>query len=199
MMAGLLLAVLLYRPIYQKIYSLSDLTKKHEIKEEYAISHTITALEGTQDSVKTVSKQHIYTDGSKYTETTREVTNSEDGPEVVNELLLNTTSFWIIVGLVFIQVVFVTMVYGPIAAFLVELFPTRIRYTSMSFPYHIGNGIFGGLTPLLATSLYEASKTEINPEGDPIAGLWYPILVASLTFVVGMFFLSNKVKGEVME
>jgi hypothetical protein len=72
---------------------------------------------------------------------------------------LSDRNFWVMVLLVFVQVVFVAMVYGPIAAFLVELFPTRIRYTSMSLPYHIGNGIFGGLTPLIATSLYVASKT----------------------------------------
>lgn len=99
---------------------------------------------------------------------------------------------------VFIQVIFVAMVYGPIAAFLVELFPTRIRYTSMSLPYHIGNGIFGGLTPFIATSLYVASRTETNPEGDPFAGLFYPIIVAGLCFIIGMIFLSNKKKGDVM-
>jgi MHS family proline/betaine transporter-like MFS transporter len=99
--------------------------------------------------------------------------------------------------LIFIQVFFVTMVYGPIAAFLVELFPTRIRYTSMSLPYHIGNGIFGGLTPFIATSLYEASKTGSNPAGDPFAGLWYPIGVAAVSFVIGALFLSNKKPAEV--
>ena len=96
------------------------------------------------------------------------------------------------VGLVLIQVVLVTMVYGPIAAFLVELFPTKIRYTSMSLPYHIGNGIFGGLVPFIATSLYESSKTDTNPGGDPFAGLWYPIIVAGLCFIIGMITLKNR-------
>lgn len=102
------------------------------------------------------------------------------------------------VGLVFIQVIFVTMVYGPIAAFLVELFPTRIRYTSMSLPYHIGNGIFGGLTPFIASWLYEKSK-DSHGIGDPVSGLWYPIVVAAICFVVGMIFLSNKKRADVME
>ena len=84
--------------------------------------------------------------------------------------------------LVFIQVVFVTMVYGPIAAFLVELFPARIRYTSMSLPYHIGNGWFGGMLPLTAAALVAA-------KGHIYAGLWYPVIVAAITFVVGMFFI----------
>lgn len=70
------------------------------------------------------------------------------------------------------------MVYGPIAAFLVELFPTRIRYTSMSLPYHIGNGWFGGMLPLLATAMVAAS-------GNIYYGLWYPIGIALMTLVIG--------------
>src|ERR1700682_4212130 len=81
-----------------------------------------------------------------------------------------------------IMMIYVTLVYGPIAAFLVELFPTRIRYTSMSLPYHIGNGWFGGMLPLLATAMVAAS-------GDIYYGLWYPIVVALLTVVVGAIFL----------
>jgi len=87
-----------------------------------------------------------------------------------------------VIGLLFVLVLFVTMVYGPIAALLVELFPTRIRYTSMSLPYHIGNGWFGGLLP--ATSFAIVAST-----GDIYAGLWYPIIFASITAVVGFFFL----------
>jgi MFS family permease len=87
-----------------------------------------------------------------------------------------------IIGLLFILVIFVTMVYGPIAALLVELFPTKIRYTSMSLPYHIGNGWFGGLLP--ATSFAIVAST-----GDIYAGLWYPIIFAAITAVVGFFFL----------
>ncbi|MGE5073687.1 MAG: MFS transporter, partial [Anaerolineae bacterium] len=79
--------------------------------------------------------------------------------------------------LVFVQVVLVTMVYGPIAAFLVELFPTKIRYTSMSLPYHIGNGVFGGLVPIIGLSL-------IKSTGNDFAGLWYPMIVASICALV---------------
>jgi MFS family permease len=83
-----------------------------------------------------------------------------------------------------IMVIYVTMVYGPIAAFLVELFPTKIRYTSMSLPYHIGNGWFGGMLPLLATAVVAAT-------GDIYAGLWYPIGEAVMTLVVGGIFLKD--------
>jgi hypothetical protein len=87
-----------------------------------------------------------------------------------------------VVGLLFVLVLFVTMVYGPIAAMLVELFPTRIRYTSMSLPYHIGNGWFGGLLPATAFAIVAST-------GDIYAGLWYPVIFASITVVIGLFFL----------
>jgi MFS family permease len=87
-----------------------------------------------------------------------------------------------IIGLLLILVIFVTMVYGPIAAMLVELFPTRIRYTSMSLPYHIGNGWFGGLLPATAFAIVAST-------GDIYAGLWYPVIFAAITVVVGFFFL----------
>ena len=83
-----------------------------------------------------------------------------------------------------IMVIYVTMVYGPIAAFLVETFPTRIRYTSMSLPYHIGNGWFGGMLPLTATAMVAAT-------GDIYYGLWYPIVVAVMTLIVGTLFLKE--------
>ncbi|PSC04418.1 MFS transporter [Alsobacter soli] len=87
-----------------------------------------------------------------------------------------------IIGLLFILVIYVTMVYGPIAAALVELFPTRIRYTAMSLPYHIGNGWFGGLLP--ATALAMVAQT-----GDIYYGLWYPIGFALMTFIIGLIFI----------
>src|SRR6202049_1651708 len=83
-----------------------------------------------------------------------------------------------------IMVIYVTMVYGPIAAFLVELFPTNIRYTSMSLPYHIGNGWFGGMLPLTATAMVAAT-------GDIYYGLWYPIVVAVMTVIIGAIFLTD--------
>jgi len=81
-------------------------------------------------------------------------------------------------------VILVTMVYGPIAAMLVEMFPTRIRYTSMSLPYHIGNGWFGGLLPTTAFAI-------VAQTGDMYSGLWYPIVVAGVSFVIGMIFVKE--------
>jgi len=120
-------------------------------------------------------------------------------PNIVVEKTLDHDTYWNLIWLVFIQILYVTMVYGPIAAFLVELFPTKIRYTSMSLPYHIGNGVFGGLVPFLGTLIVEFTKTADKPAGDPLAGLWYPIGVASICLFIGVIYLTNKVDREVMD
>jgi len=90
----------------------------------------------------------------------------------------------LLVLLVFIQVIYVCMIYGPIAAYLVEAFPAKIRYTSLSLPYHIGNGVFGGLVPLIGLSVCAAT-------GNIYAGLYYPMIVASITLVLGSILLKE--------
>jgi MFS family permease len=98
----------------------------------------------------------------------------------------------IALGILVLFLIYVAMVYGPIAAFLVELFPTKIRYTSMSLPYHIGNGWFGGMLPLLATAI-------VAWAGNIYAGLWYPIIVALGTFVIGLLFLRETKDRDITE
>ena len=95
-------------------------------------------------------------------------------------------------ALIFIQVLYVTMVYGPIAAFLVELFPGRVRYTSLSLPYHIGNGVFGGLVPFVATAI-------VTRTGNIYAGLIYPIAIAVMTFIIGVFLLRETYTNQIYE
>jgi hypothetical protein len=89
-----------------------------------------------------------------------------------------------LVVLLTILVIYVTMVYGPIAAMLVEMFPTRIRYTSMSLPYHIGNGWFGGFLPTTAFAIVAAT-------GNIYSGLWYPVIIATITLVIGTLFVKE--------
>jgi MFS family permease len=96
----------------------------------------------------------------------------------------NQVNHVMVIGILVILVIYVTMVYGPIAAMLVEMFPTRIRYTSMSLPYHIGNGWFGGFLPTTAFAMVAAT-------GDIYYGLWYPIVIALMTFVIGMLFIKE--------
>ncbi|MBS1680168.1 MAG: MHS family MFS transporter [Bacteroidetes bacterium] len=199
-MAGLILGVLLYRPIYQRMFTLTDLSKKTELEHLRSIERS-RSLTASGDTIIVNKLRKTYNDYSVLVETHKVNSTKTDSSveEVKKEILLEGKNYWWMVALIAIQVVFVTMVYGPIAAFLVELFPTKIRYTSMSLPYHIGNGIFGGLTPFVATSLYELSKTETAPLGDPLAGLWYPIIVAGICFVLGMIFLKNKKTEEVQD
>lgn len=199
MMFGMLLAILLYRPIYQKMYDTTDLTKKTEITEKATIKSVIKeAKEGKMDSVYTTNKE--YTDGTQFVEVKTvhlkegKVDIGQDGKPRIDKKItktINRSDNTMLILLVFIQVIFVTMVYGPIAAFLVEMFPVKIRYTSMSLPYHVGNGIFGGLLPAISTYLVTNAKNN----GDPtfyLEGLWYPIIIASVSFVIGMVYIKAK-------
>jgi MFS family permease len=110
------------------------------------------------------------------------VPNPKTDPAITSTFISADPNIPLLIALVWIQVVFVTMVYGPIAAFLVEYFPARIRYTSLSIPYHIGNGWFGGFLPLIAATLFAAT-------GNIYAGLIYPIAVALLTAAIGWRFV----------
>ncbi|NTU67498.1 MAG: MHS family MFS transporter [Chlorobiaceae bacterium] len=203
MMLGMLIAFVSYRPIYTLMYADANLKNKTEITEQTTVE-TKEAVKGDNNVTTTVTKK-TYTDGTTYKETkkltvpldeAKKAALAEAGklkPETKKETVLSQNIFYKMIGYVLIQVIFVTMVYGPIAAFLVELFPTRIRYTSMSLPYHIGNGVFGGLVPLISTRLVEATRPGPDlPPSDPLAGLWYPILIAAVSFVIGSLYISNK-------
>lgn len=102
------------------------------------------------------------------------------------------TQAWTIIGILTLLVLYVTMVYGPIAAALVEFFPTRIRYTALSLPYHIGNGWFGGFLPPTSFAMVAAT-------GDIYYGLWYPVVVAAATFVIGLFFVPETYKRDIFK
>lgn len=192
MMAGMLGGILLYRPIYQVFLKDSNLTMTPaKIASQVLPDPVRTPLEGTLDEVVVATSFVKMQDGSSFTATTTDtvataMTVERPNTPVLTDKVLPQGIFWKFVGLVFIQILFVTMVYGPIAAFLVELFPTKIRYTSMSLPYHIGNGVFGGLVPFIATLIVSF------PGSTPLSGLWYPIGIAGLSFVIGVLYLPGK-------
>lgn len=193
MLAGMLLAIVTYRPIYHAMFTTADLAQKQEITAQTTSTNNTENVAGGTLTTTVISK--AYTDGTSYKETTKttqltDAAAAAPKPVITKEVTLSSNGFWMMIFLIVIQVIYVTMVYGPIAAFLVEIFPTRIRYSSMSLPYHIGNGIFGGLTPYIATRLTTSM-------GDPYAGLWWPIIVAALCFVIGAIYLSNKVDPNV--
>jgi len=165
-MAGCLLALATYLPIYKAMQSAAG-------------SNIVTATSQKNPATGAIS----LTPQSK-----DEAGNLATAPKVIpytsiGDLVSNSTA-WKLILLIFIQVLWVTMVYGPIAAYLVEAFPAKIRYTALSLPYHIGNGVFGGLLPLIGVSI-------IAQTGDIYAGLYYPMIVAGITLVVGSIFLKE--------
>ncbi|QJW89512.1 MHS family MFS transporter [Spirosoma taeanense] len=207
MLLGMALGILTYRPIYDMMYSLTDLTQKQEITDARTIDRKLSS-QPNGDRLTTTTTTHFYADGTTLKETERvirgEATAKPAPAEVTKAVTLPTNNLLLMILLVFVQVLYVTMVYGPIAAFLVELFPTRIRYTSMSLPYHIGNGVFGGLTPFIATALV-ATATKAN-EAAPgtvdkpyLEGLWYPILVGGVCLVIGLLYVTNSTSERVEE
>lgn len=197
MLAGMLIAIVSYRAIFSQMYSFSDLSKKTEVTAALAYTKTESMGDAGERTVVNTTL-HTYTDSSKYAETVTQTFTTKNGVEQAGKAktsrAVTLASSYVpkFVGLIFLLVLFVTMVYGPIAAFLVELFPTHIRYTSMSLPYHIGNGVFGGLVPFIGVLLYEYSKTPAAPQGDILAGLWYPIGIAALCFVIGLLYLNTR-------
>ena len=196
MMLGMLLAIVTYRPLFAKLNSLANEKNKIEVVEKKDIKTNLHPIANSNDTLRTVTTIHIYTDEMRLKETKTDTVYATAGkttikPDIKVSKLLGTKAYWMMIGIVFIMILYVTMVYGPIAAFLVELFPTKIRYTSMSLPYHIGNGIFGGLTPFIATLL-----TTIYT-GDKLVGLFYPIIVAGVCLVIGTLYIRNKVSTTV--
>jgi len=187
MMGGMLLAILFYRPIYKMMYNTTDVSYKTELTQ--ATKETIE-VNKDNDSIYTTHKE--YTDGTSFLEKKIHFSGKKDA-QITTSITINSSDEWTLIFLVFIQVLFVTMVYGPIAAFLVEMFPTKIRYTSMSLPYHVGNGIFGGLLPAISTYFVTHSKAAGKAEFY-LDGLWYPIIIASVCFVIGMIYIDNKNK-----
>ncbi len=201
---GMLVAIFSYRPIYKAMYNSVNLSEKTLAKNGVVQKRTSAAHEKIAgDSLITFHTEKTYTDGFKV-KSDSIVHWSANGPvlkegkveEPVKKtaITVDPNTRWKLVFLVFIQVLFVTMVYGPIAAFLVEMFPIRIRYTSMSLPYHIGNGVFGGLLPAVSTYLATTAKEGGNAEWY-LEGLWYPIIVAAVCFVIGLFYLNGKDKN----
>jgi len=157
MMASCLLAIVTYIPIYKSMQA--------------AAGSDINGLKSTQNKVTgAISLTALTTDPA----TGQQVPAKEAPAPNVPKLVF----------LVFIQVLYVCMIYGPIAAYLVEAFPAKIRYTSLSLPYHIGNGVFGGLLPLIGLSL--CART-----GNIYAGLYYPMIIAAITLVIGSLFLKE--------
>ena len=196
MLTGMFLAIVTYRPLFGQLFSISDITNKKEQVTSNEINTKLIPIGNTGNSVRTVTSTRHYKEGVRLIEVKTDTVYAEPGrvtlkPDIKTSKSLSEGNYWMMVIIIFVMILYVTMVYGPIAAFLVELFPTKIRYTSMSLPYHIGNGVFGGLTPFIATLL-----TTIYT-GDKLVGLYYPIIIAAVCLVIGVLYVSNKIDPNV--
>jgi MFS family permease len=183
MMAGMIIAVLAYRPIFDQMYKTVDVTNKTVVPGSEKMT--------LQGKTTTITKE--FTDGSSYKNVITEI--SPEKTESKISIKINDTDQWTLVGYVFLLISFVTMAYGPIAAFLVEMFPTNIRYTSMSLPYHIGNGVFGGLMPAIATFLVSNAQTAGVVQKPYLEGLNYPIALISVCVVIGVIYIKSDKKA----
>ena len=201
MLLGMLLGILTYRPIFNTFLEDTDIeawkNETHSVGEEVV---TKQVIDGKNDFLATKTVNYKLENGAAFTEVITDtvyvngdetLVRSSIGKAAQKDKRLSTSTYWKFVGLVFLLILYVTMVYGPIAAFLVEIFPTKIRYTSMSLPYHIGNGVFGGLVPFIGLLLTTTYPT------DPLVGLWYPIGIAALCLIIGTIYLSNTIDREV--
>jgi MFS family permease len=196
MLTGMFLAIITYRPLFNKLFSIADTDTKREFITRKEINTKLTPIANTGNSLRTVTSTRHFDEGVKLIEVKTDTLYAAAGkvtlkPDIKTSKLLNDENYRMMIIIVFVMILYVTMVYGPIAAFLVELFPTKIRYTSMSLPYHIGNGVFGGLTPFIATLL-----TTIYT-GDKLVGLYYPIIIAGVCLVIGLLYVSNKIDPNV--
>jgi len=179
MLTGMALAALSYMSLYKGMAAQADWKSWEEINMVNILEPPITEM-GSVDTY-----QYRYTNGASRIEKREYDKDTHRVLKITNTIHLPPQNIFMIGLFVFIQLLFVCMAYGPIAAFLVELFPPEIRYTSLSLPYHIGNGVFGGLTPLIAESL-------VVTTGNIFSGLWYPIIIAGTTVVLGVFLIKEK-------
>lgn len=201
MLAGCVLGLVTYYPIYNAMLVVGNVDdpRRFVLRAENIKAVGTPKVEtiaadasgGLQaKTITTIKEERTYDDGTRNLATMTR-TREGSGPETV--VTKNSIRFpslvsqpaVLLVLLIWIQVLYVTMVYGPIAAFLVELFPTRIRYTSMSLPYHIGNGVFGGMVPFIGQLMIERT-------GISLAGLWYPMAICVVTIVVGIVFVRER-------
>jgi MFS family permease len=193
MMIGMLLGVLTYQLIYHAMHKEANTNDKlntvYPVTDKQSSTTWALIKDTAADSTKTTTIIQTLSTGSVIKDVKLETcladkTKATIKPIEARTVWLSSAAWWMIVFFVFIQILYVTMVYGPIAAFLVELFPPRIRYSSMSLPYHIGNGVFGGLVPFIATALTVGGTLPFN-------GLFYPMAVAAICFVIGVVFIPN--------
>ncbi len=189
LLLSMLLGIVVFRPAFQQMYQVTNLQKKTENKAALHVVVTNQLLQGSE-SLITTTTEHSYTDGTVLREIRKETISAGNvlNSDMSKTLMVNGSDKWMLTLMVFVLATIAVLSYGPLAAYLVEMFPLKIRYSSLSLPYHIGFGIFGGMAPLIATYLIQkasdAHKTDYY-----LAGLTYPIVVMMVSLIIGLFYL----------
>jgi len=192
LMLGLLLAIFCFRPIYSQMYRTTDTAQRTENKAAQKVTVSYTLLPNG-DSLRTTTSTRVFTDGTVQQSIEKQNFRREKKgkAELSQVITINTADRWTLIGLTLLLVIICAMSASPSSAFLVEMFPIQIRYTSFSLPYHISYGIFGGMAPVIATYLIE--KANLGRAAHYyLAGLTYPILLMSVSLVIGLLYLREK-------
>ena len=184
LLLSLFLAIIFFRPIYEQMYQTVNLKNKTEDLSRYSV---IKKQEGL---LAVTTMRHFYTDKTIYQEVEKRtpVQDPPSKPELVKTVFINDTDKWKLIFQICLLLVIAGMSYGPLAAYLVEMFPLKIRYTSLSFPYHIGFGILGGMTLVVGTYLVNKA-TEAHDGKYYLAGLTYHIVLMTISLVIGLLYL----------
>jgi MFS family permease len=188
---SLLLSLTCFRPIFEGMYQTINPQHKTENSSAFTIETKAEALPSPDnDSLLTTTGKHFYSDGMIVTTVKKETVHAgkKTKSENVQSITINAADKWKLIILVFLLEVITCMAYGPLAAFLVDMFPLKIRYSSMSLPYHIGFGIFGGMCPVIATYLIGKAKLS-NTDNYYLAGLNYPLVLIGVTLIICIFYL----------
>ena len=183
---SMFLAIMFFRPIYEQMYQTVNLKNKTEDLSRISIEKKQQGL------LAVTTTQHFYTDKTVYQEV-ENLTPVKDEPskiELVKTIFINNTDKWKLIFLICMLLVIAAISYGPLAAYLVEMFPLKIRYTSLSFPYHIGFGILGGMTLVIATYLVNKA-TEAHDVKYYLAGLNYHMVLMTISLIIGLFYLKE--------
>ena len=190
LMLGILAGIIGFRPIFNNMYQVTNLQHKIENKGAKIIT-TETQPLPKNHSLLITTTQHFYTDGTISKEIKKDIAGKDTrNEEMLTTITVNNTDKWKLIFLVFLLEFIFSLSYGPLAAFIVEMFPLKIRYTSISLPYHFGYGVFGGMAPYFASYLVEKAN-EANKPDYYLAGLNYPILLMSISLIIGLIYLKE--------
>lgn len=200
LLASFGLSLILLRPIFGEIYQTANLSLKTESNSTHNVTSNVSGtVRGTfeiprtfVDSILTTTTQRYYTDGTLCQEIQKQTIGAGKytKPETSKSITLSQSATLKIILMIFVMSILGGMYYGPLAAFLVELFPLKIRYTSISLPYHIGNGIYGGMAYVITTYLIGKAQAAHAPDYY-LAGLIYPIVLTSISFIILLLYINE--------